>query len=312
MGKCRSALVEEGGDAEKAIEWLRQRGVKSMERRSAESAEALLALSVGSSAAAITELKCETDYVTRAAIFQELSVSVAATAVQNGCTNAGVGTGGDDDPLLGVALSVCPQAREQQLLEKQGAGVGPALLELGSVLGERLVLGRSWRLEPRQTSSILAGYVHPKFSDGIAGTGRMAALVSVRASPSPTDPQKAERLQTVATQLARHVVAAQPQFVDVTSVPEEVIAKEKESIRSAHLAQMDPKKVEKLSDEVLGKVVDGKTNKFYGDTVLLKQELVGSQADASAPPSVEQWLRAEAEAIGAESLTVEDFRLAIL
>eukprot|EP00438_Fugacium_kawagutii_P017459 Skav220273 [mRNA] locus=scaffold3532:84393:87756:- [translate_table: standard] len=81
---CREALKEENGDLEKdsggkrAVDWLKKRGVRSMEKRSAESAEApvsqaaaLLALGIGREAGAIVELRAETDFVTRSELFQQ-------------------------------------------------------------------------------------------------------------------------------------------------------------------------------------------------------------------------------------------------
>ena len=55
-GKCREALKEEGGDVEKAIDWLKKRGLRSMEKRTAESAEALLSLGI-QQAGVILELR---------------------------------------------------------------------------------------------------------------------------------------------------------------------------------------------------------------------------------------------------------------
>merc|ERR1712176_1502900 len=79
MGKCRQALAEEGGDMDKAVDWLRKRGIRSMERRTNETAEVLLAIHTHVAAGAIVELQAETDFVTQNALFQQLAISVART-----------------------------------------------------------------------------------------------------------------------------------------------------------------------------------------------------------------------------------------
>jgi len=305
MGKCREALSEEAGDVEKAVEWLRKRGVRSMERRAAEAGEALLCLSVGPAAGALVELRAETDFVTRGELFQQIGLCLASTALQH---RAGT------DELLEVSLEDGAGHLKQV---SAGAKVGAALLELGSVLGERLVLGQAQHLEA-PPSGVVAGYVHPKQADGLPGTGRMAALVALR--PLPAESCDLERLHTSAAQLARHVVAAQPRYVSVAGIPAADLSKEREALRAAHLEQLGPKKAATLDEQVLARVLDGKTQKFYQETVLLCQELVAPQTPAAAglgraeakPLPVAEWLEAEAKAMGLEKVLVEDFRLASL
>ncbi|CAE7764650.1 tsf [Symbiodinium sp. CCMP2592] len=69
MGACREAL-KESGDLDEAVEWLKKRGVRSMEKRAAESMEALLSLGLDKNGV-IVELRAETDFVTRNELFQQ-------------------------------------------------------------------------------------------------------------------------------------------------------------------------------------------------------------------------------------------------
>jgi len=270
-----------------------------------------LAITVGASTAAIVELRCETDFVTRSALFGQLSNSLAATMAAGDFEKTGDANG---DPLLGAPLMLGPGVTEQQLMDRKGVAVGAALLELSSVLGERLVLGKNWCLAPTASASncpvALAGYAHPKFADGLPGTGRMAAIVAIGATCQTMSSEVQTRLDTICAQLARHIVAAQPRFTSVDTIPADVLEKEKSTIRSAHLAQMDPKKAAKIDENVLQKVIDGKTNKFYQDNVLLKQDIILPQVEGNI--SVERWLHQEADALGVERLVVQDFCFASL
>lgn len=296
MGKCREALKQEDGDVEKAVEWLRRRGVKSMEKRAADAFESLLAVSSSPSAAVIVELRAETDYVTRGKIFQQFSLALAATAAR--CLPGG-------EALQDATLQL-PESGFENL--SAGASVSTALLEVGSVLGERLVLGSSACLAaPR--GGVVASYVHPRQADGLSGTGRLAALVSMRPDGDSSD---AERLQAAATQVARHTVAMQPRFVSVESIPADVLSKEMDTLRAAHLEQMGEEKAAKVSEDVMAKVLQGKAKKFYSETVLLNQEILLPQAGDAKPVSVEKWLQAEAKAMGLRALVLEDFKLLCL
>lgn len=296
MGKCREALSEEGGDVEKAVQWLRKRGVRSMEKRAAEAGEALLSLSVGPSAGAIVELRAETDFVTRGEIFQRAGLCLASATERRL-----VGS----DALLETELG--EEAAELRQLTP-GTKVSAALLELGSVLGERLVLGQAQHLEAPAGGAI-AGYVHPKQADGLPGTGRMAALVALK--PVPADGCDLERLRAGAAKLARHVVASQPSYLSIASVPAAVLQREREAFKAAHTEQIGAKKAAALEENVWARVLDGKTQRFYQDSVLMCQELVAPQASGgdAKPMPVAEWLEAEAKAMGLEKLLVQDFRL---
>jgi len=270
--------------------------VKSMEKRAADAVESLLAVSSSSSAAVIVELRAETDYVTRGKIFQQFALALAATGAR------WLPTG----KALEEAALEQPESGFDNL--SAGASVSTALLEVGSVLGERLVLGSSACLAA-PPGGVIASYVHPKQADGLIGTGKLAALVSMRPDG---DSVNTERLQAVATQIARHTVAMQPRFVSVESIPADLLTKEMDTLRAAHLAQMDEKKAANVSEDVMAKVLQGKARKFYSETVLLQQEILLPQAGDAKPLSVEKWLQAEAKAMGLRALVLEDFKLICL
>ncbi|CAE7493672.1 tsf [Symbiodinium natans] len=301
--RCREALKEESGDLDKAIEWLKKRGVRSMEKRAAESMEALLSLGLDTNGV-IVELRAETDFVTRNELFQQTLRHVAGMLVQEPETaDAGV------EAALSMRVADGP---ERPAPLREGALLSEALLELGSVLGEKLILANVQFLKaPPQ--GVVAGYAHPKSADSLPGTGRMASLVSLS-----SDKCDAASLHTIASRLARHVVAAQPRFLNISSVPAETLRKEREVFKAAYFEQLGPRKAGVIDEKVIQKVIDGKTAKFYQESVLACQELVAPQAaravsgdtDQKALP-VSEWLEAEAHSLSA-SIRLEDFKLAVL
>ena len=88
MMDCKKALKESEGDLEKAIEWLRKKGIASAEKKSGRvAAEGAIGsyIHTGSRVGVLLELNCETDFVARGQIFQSLlkDVSMQVAACPN-------------------------------------------------------------------------------------------------------------------------------------------------------------------------------------------------------------------------------------
>ena len=80
MMDCKKALAETKGDKEKAVEWLRQKGIASAEKKSGRTAaEGAIGsyIHTGARVGVLVEVNCETDFVARGEIFQELIRNVA-------------------------------------------------------------------------------------------------------------------------------------------------------------------------------------------------------------------------------------------
>jgi elongation factor Ts len=80
MMDCKKALAETNGDTEKAIEWLRQKGIASAEKKSGRTAaEGAIGsyIHTGARVGVLVEVNCETDFVARGEVFQELLRNVA-------------------------------------------------------------------------------------------------------------------------------------------------------------------------------------------------------------------------------------------
>ncbi len=80
MMDCKKALVENAGDMKKAVEWLRQKGIASAEKKSGRvAAEGAIGsyIHTGSRVGVLLELNCETDFVARGELFQGLLKDVA-------------------------------------------------------------------------------------------------------------------------------------------------------------------------------------------------------------------------------------------
>ena len=193
MMDCKNALEEASGDLEAAIELLRLKGAKDVNKRATRTAaNGLVAAELdGTRAGVLVELNCETDFVAKTDQFQQLAAEIARTAIK-----AGVG---DRLALLATETNETkPGGTVQQLIEEAGAS-----------LKEKLELGRFARFE----GGYVASYLHR--SD--------AALPPTLGVLVQLDTDNAE----VAKDLAQQVAAMRPLYTAREDVPADVVEKER-------------------------------------------------------------------------------------
>jgi elongation factor Ts len=190
MMDCKNALADAEGDLEAAIELLRLKGVKDAGKRAARTAANGLVTAEldGTTAGVLVELNCETDFVAKTDLFQQVAAEIAAAARKERVA----------DRLTLLTTEARPGVTVQQLIE-----------EAGSSLKEKLELGRYARFEGGYVTS----YLHR--SDA-ALPPTIGVLVQI-------DTANAE----VATDLAQQVAAMRPLYVVRDGVPADVVEKER-------------------------------------------------------------------------------------
>jgi elongation factor Ts len=190
MLDCKNALVEADGEFDAAVEALRIKGAKDVGKRAQRTAGQgmVTAQLAGTSAGVLVELNCETDFVAKTDLFQEVAGDIATAALANGAA----------DRLTVLSLEVRPGQTAQELIE-----------EAGAALQEKLELGRYARFD----GGYVASYLH-KRDPGLPPT--LGVLVQL-------DGADAEIGQDIAHQVA----AMRPQYVTREQVPAELIASER-------------------------------------------------------------------------------------
>jgi elongation factor Ts len=121
-----------------------------------------------------------------------------------------------------------------------------------ATIGENMNIRRFTRFEV--ASGCVASYIH--------GGGKIGVLVELASARGSDD-----RLVALARQLAMHVAAASPQYLNRQDVPAEVIEKEKEIMRAKAKDSGKP-------ENIVEKIIDGQINKFFGEVCLLEQAYV--------------------------------------
>ncbi len=190
MMDCKNALEEASGDLEAAVELLRLKGAKDVNKRATRTAANGLVVADldGTRAGVLVELNCETDFVAKTDLFQQVAAEIAAAALKAKVT---------DRPSL-LTAEARPGTTVQQLIEEAGAS-----------LKEKLELGRFARFE----GGYVASYLHR--SD--------AALPPTLGVLVQLDKDNAE----VAKDLAQQIAAMRPLYVVRDDVPADVVQKER-------------------------------------------------------------------------------------
>ena len=233
MMDCKRALGDSGGDIEAAVDWLRKKGLAAAAKKAGRvAAEGLVGVAMAGSAGAIVEVNSETDFVARNELFQSFVRTVDELAL------AGDGT------LDRLKVAVYPGT---------GRTVAAELAELVGRIGENLVLRRAARLavEP----GIVASYVHNSLAPGL---GRIGVVVALESSADPTS------LNPLGRQLAMHVAAASPLYLDVAAVPAAALDRERAVLREQARQSGKP-------EAIVARMVEGRLRKFYEEVVLLEQ-----------------------------------------
>ncbi|HLI23184.1 MAG TPA: translation elongation factor Ts, partial [Stellaceae bacterium] len=176
----------------------------------------------------------ETDFVARNDTFQKFVATVAELAL----------THVDVD-----RLKVAPYPGAGRKVEEE-------LTHLIATIGENMSIRRMARLHVPH--GVVMSYVHNAVALNLGKIGVLVALESAA---------QGERLGGVGRQLAMHIAAARPQYLDIAAVPKADLDRERDVLR-------EQAKASGKTDAVVEKMVEGRLRKFYEETVLMEQIFV--------------------------------------
>ena len=234
MMDCKKALTESNGDFDKAVEYLREKGLAAAQKKAGRiAAEGMVYATVCGKVGVVVEVNAETDFVAKNDMFQTFVKDVANVVAEQ-------------NPADVDALLACKMGEDT---------VEAALKEKILVIGENIKIRRFERFE-----GICSAYIH-------AG-GTHAVLVGFETSEEIAAKPEFE---AYGKDIAMQIAAANPGYLCEADVPAEVIEKEKE-ILLAQIAN-DPKNANK-PDAIKEKMVLGRIGKFYKENCLVDQELV--------------------------------------
>jgi elongation factor Ts len=231
MMDVKKALEEAGGDADKALEIIRVKGLKGVGKREGRAAsDGLVAAHVGPTAdgegrtGVLVEVNSETDFVAKNQTFISLADRVLAAAVESGAADA--------DALLAA--------------ESDGTPVQTVVDETAATLGEKIVVRRVARLAGEHVEV----YLHKVNKDLPPQVGVLVATDAAGAA--------------VARDVATHIAAFSPSYLTRDEVPADVVENERRIAEETARNEGKP-------EAALAKIVEGRLNGFFKEAVLLDQ-----------------------------------------
>lgn len=267
MMKCKEALEATDGDFDKAVEWLRKKGLdmaaKKADRVMKEGRVALKTSPDGKTAAMV-EVDCETDPVAGGPDFKALvDGTLAAVFAKKTAGAAG------ELPLADVVALP---------FGSKGESVELTVKNLVAKIGENMAVRRAAAV---QTTGRVGHYLH--FNGKLGVLTELVGPAAAVASPDAS---------AFLAELGMHVAFAKPAAVSRADVPKELVDKELEIYREQ--AKQDPKMASKPAP-VVEKILLGKLDKFYSERCLLEQPWVKDDTQ-----TVKQVLDATSKKAGGE------------
>ncbi|HLV09713.1 MAG TPA: translation elongation factor Ts [Halanaerobiales bacterium] len=230
---CKKALEENNNDVEAAVEYLREKGMAAAAKKAgriATEGKVNVLINDGKKKGIIAEINSETDFVAKNEKFQTLVSDISIHLLKSSSKEI-------DDVL------------KEEWERGNTKDVNTVIKEAIAEIGENINLRRFERYE---TGGFLQGYIHLG--------GKIGVLVELNAEYN-------EDKQRVAKDIAMHIAASNPGYIDREEIEDEVISKERSIYREQMLNEGKP-------EHIIDKIVDGKMDKFYSQVCLLEQEFI--------------------------------------
>lgn len=237
MMDCKKALVETDGDMDKAVEWLREKGLAAAQKKAGRiAAEGMAYAAVLNGVGVIVEVNAETDFVAKNEMFTDYVKGVA-------------GVISEQDPADVETLMSCKYPESEFTVEQ-------IQQEKILVIGENIKVRRF----ARYTGGLSVPYIHMG--------GRIGVIVNMEASD---DIREKPEVTELGRDLAMQIAALNPIFLDKSVISQEFIENEKK-IRLVQ-AKEDPKNADK-PEAIIEKIVLGGLSKYYKEICLMQQPYV--------------------------------------
>lgn len=233
MSKCKDALVRAGGSIDKAIEILRKEGMTAaVKKESREAKEGFIGFFELDTDISLVELNCETDFVAQNEAFKVFLSDLSAQAAKSK-----------------------PHSVEKLVTQKFVADPTLTIEDFRNLLvqkyGENIQVRRVEIISKKKNCSY-GIYSHMG--------GKIVCVVEIEGDSGFAD---------IAKDVAMHVAAEAPDYLNPESVPDDILEKEKEIARSV---------VKNKPENVIEKIVDGKINAFYDGVCLTNQKYIKDTA----------------------------------
>lgn len=248
MMDCKKALTETDGDQEKAIEYLREKGLSKAAKKSGRiAAEGIVKTYIENGVGVVVEVNSETDFVAKNVDFQNFVGDIAKTIAHNSIVDV--------------------EALKSVTIEGGSQNVGDALTEKIATIGENMNIRR---FEKISTDGVVVDYIH--------AAGKIGVLIEA-------DAQDSDAVRECLKNVAMQVAALNPKYLSSAEVPEDYKEHEKEILMAQ--AKNDPSNASK-PDNIIEKMITGRLAKELKEVCLMEQEYVKATNKETVAKYVEQ------------------------
>ncbi len=273
MMDAKKALVEAGGDMDKASEILRQRGIATAEKKSGRvTAEGLVVARISDDrkTGVLVEVNCETDFVAKGGDFQTMTEDVARQVLEKAPADV-------DDLLRQDSLAMPGRSMQEYVTEKV------------ATIKENLTVRRFVRYQ-QQGPGAVHSYIHTG--------GKIGVLVEFSAGKDET--VKSEIFQQLLKDVAMQIASAAPDFVSRADIDQAVIDEETR-------VEMGKEDLANKPEDIRKKIVEGRVSKILGQRCLIEQPFVKDPSQ-----SVDDVIKARATEAGDTGVAVVRFTRYVL
>ncbi|WP_431299671.1 translation elongation factor Ts [Tabrizicola sp. BL-A-41-H6] len=237
MMDAKKALVENNGDMDAAVDWLRTKGLaKAAKKADRVAAEGLVGVAVSNGRGVAVEINSETDFVAKNADFQSLVREVAKVALQTG----------DSVEVVRAA-------------DLNGKTVETVIQEAVARIGENMTLRRLHVLE----GDTVVSYVHNSAADGM---GKIGVLVALKGP--------ADKAQAIGKQFAMHIAATAPLALSEAHLDAAVLEREL-AVQTAKALEENASSPKPKPDAVIhNNIIPGRMKRYLSENTLLGQAFV--------------------------------------
>ncbi len=234
MMDCKKALNETNGDLEAAIDWLRTKGIAKADKKASRIAAEGL-------------------------VAVALDGTTGALVEVNSETDFVARNDGFQAAVAEVSkLALAANSNEDLAAAKTASGddVTEMFKKLVGKIGENMTFRRMAKLSV--SDGVVAGYIHNAVTDGM---GKIGVLIALESSGDKA------KLEDLAKKIAMHVAATNPLALSVDDLDPAVVDKERSMLKAEALESGKP-------EAIVDKMVEGRMQKFFKESVLLTQIFV--------------------------------------
>lgn len=234
---CKKALLENNGDIDRAIDWLRKKGIASAEKKSSRVAsEGLVGLINSKNLSCLIEVNSETDFVSKNTDFQNFVNQLLQLAIRSKTTLK---------DFLKLPFNDTHRVED-------------ALKNIIAKIGENIVIRRLQYLEAEDKNFSYGFYIHNKVDDNL---GKIGCVVLAATS------NMSETNDNFAKKIAMHISATRPLSIDESKLDKSLLDKEREIFKEQFSDSNKP-------EPILEKIIEGKVKKYLSEVTLLNQDWI--------------------------------------